>query len=666
MSLRQGYLSVAEFIRRFDQGCNFVPLIARDAAKKLRYFIDGLRPSIRRDVMLMRPATYDAATVCPFQAEHALRDIDVEMQRKATQESGSTEAHFKKPGQQRPPRAPGAPKLEEKQPCKQCSRFQFGKCTWGIFKSFICKDEGHKAANCPRNNGLTISRAYVMHAEEAEAEPDSTMIIGIATYSLLDSGATHSFIFETLSSDLVIVPEAMDLGFRVSIHSGDQMFTSRIVRNMELRLQKNVVQADMIVLLVPEFDIILGIDWLSSNEASIDFRRRSVSVRPPSEKSFIFEAARNKQMTHIISCICARKLMKRGYQSFLDSIVTLSEPVSQRLEDVEVIRDFSSVFLEDVSGIPPDREVNFSIELMLRTVPISKALYRLAPTEMKKLKDHIQDLLDKGAKGPTVREADVPKAAFRTRYGHYEFMRGAQSALDDNTTDFEGQTVVCQVSKCEFWLDRVAFLGHIISRDGVEVDPSKVEAVRDLPVPKSVTEILSFLELAGYYRKFIQGFSSIAVPMTTLTKKNAKFNWGSDCQESSEKLKQALTSAPVLSMPSGQGQYVLYIDALQLGLGTVLMHHDKVMAYASRLLKVHEKNYPTHTLELAAKELNMRRRRWLELVKDYDCDIIFHPCNDALSRKIAVIAQLSVQRPLQTEIQRFKLAIYARGDAPNL
>ncbi|XP_073304158.1 uncharacterized protein [Primulina huaijiensis] len=142
----------------------------------------------------------------------------------------------------------------------------------------------------------------------------------------------------------------------------------------------------MIVLPLPEFDII---DWLSSNGAAIDFRRRSISVRPPNGQPFIFEATRYQQMPHIISCICARKLMRKGCQAFLASIVTMTELVSQRLENVEVVRDFSCVFPDDVSGIPPDREVGFSIELMLGTVPISKTPYCLAPAEMKDLKDQI-------------------------------------------------------------------------------------------------------------------------------------------------------------------------------------------------------------------------------------------------------------------------------------
>ncbi|XP_073033776.1 uncharacterized protein [Primulina eburnea] len=206
-------------------------------------------------------------------------------------------------------------------------------------------------------------------------------------------------------------------------------------------------------------------NWLSSNGAVIDIRQRSLFVPPPRGKPFISEEARHQQIPHIISRICARKLMRRGYQEVLDSIVTASEPL----------------------------------------------------------------------------------------------VRGKRRSK------WTG----------EFWLDRAEFLGHTVTRDLVEVNPSKVEVVRDCPVPKSVTEIRSFLGLAGHYRKFIQGFSSIVVPMNSLTKKNAKFIWGLACQESFDRLKKALTLAPVLAMPSVQGEFVLYTDALKLDLGTALMQHDR-------------------------------------------------------------------------------------------
>ncbi|XP_073286711.1 uncharacterized protein [Primulina huaijiensis] len=174
------------------------------------------------------------------------------------------------------------------------------------------------------------------------------------------------------------------------------MFTSQIVKRLKLRLKNYAVQADLIVLPLPEFDIILGMDWLSLNGAVIDFRQRSVSIRPPSGRPFVFEAARHQQLSHVISCMCARKLIKRGCQAFLACIVSVTEPVNQRLEDVDVVSELSSVSPDDVLVIPLDREVDFSIELMPGIVPISKAPYRLAPTEMKEPKDKIQDLLDKG------------------------------------------------------------------------------------------------------------------------------------------------------------------------------------------------------------------------------------------------------------------------------
>ena len=227
-----------------------------------------------------------------------------------------------------------------------------------------------------------------------------------------------------------------------------------------------------------------------------------------------------------------------------------------------------------------------------------------------------------------------------------------------------------KLSKCQFWLNKVAFLGHVISADGVSVDPQKIEAVVNWKPPKNVLEVRIFLGLAGYYRKFVEGFSRIAAPLTKLTRKDVKYDWVDACQQSFEELKSRLTSAPVLALPNGKDGFVVYSDASRQGLGCVLMQNDRVIAYASRQLKKHEENYPTHDLELAAvvfalkiwrhylygvpcriftyhkslqyiftqKELNLGQRRWLELIKDYDCTIEYHPGKanvvaDALSRR---------------------------------
>lgn len=154
-------------------------------------------------------------------------------------------------------------------------------------------------------------------------------------------------------------------------------------------------------------------------------------------------------------------------------------------------------------------------------------------------------------------------------------------------------------SKCEFWLRKAQFLGHIVSESGIEVDPAKVEAVLKWETPKSATETRSFLGLAGYYPRFIQDFSKLASPLTRLTRKGVKFIWNKECEVSFQTLKEKLVSAPILALPDASGGFQVYSDASHNGLGCVLMQHGRVVAYASRQLKEYEKKYPTHDLELA-------------------------------------------------------------------
>ncbi|GJS23954.1 reverse transcriptase domain-containing protein [Tanacetum coccineum] len=313
-----------------------------------------------------------------------------------------------------------------------------------------------------------------------------------------------------------------------------------------------------------------------------------------------------------------------------------------------------------------------------------------------------------------IREEDIPITAFRMRYGHYEFHvmpfgltnapavfmdlmnRVCKPYLDKFVIVFiddiliysktkeehsehlkiildllKKEKLYAKFSKCDFWLESVQFLGHVINREGVHVDPAKIEAIKNWPVPTSPTEVRQFMGLAGYYRRFIEGFSLIAKPLTKLTQKNKRFEWGADEDEAFQKLKQDLCTAPILALPEGPDDFVVYCDASLKGYGAVLMQRDKVIAYASRQLKTHEENYTTHDLELGAvvfalrlwrhylygtkcvvytdhkslqyildqKELNMRQRRWIELLSDYDCEIRYHPGKanvvaDALSRKV--------------------------------
>ncbi|GJU20459.1 putative reverse transcriptase domain-containing protein [Tanacetum coccineum] len=307
----------------------------------------------------------------------------------------------------------------------------------------------------------------------------------------------------------------------------------------------------------------------------------------------------------------------------------------------------------------------------------------------------------------------LPEEAFRTRYGHYKFQvmpfgltnapavfmdlmnRVCKPYLDKFVIVFiddiliysknkqehkehlklilellKKEELYAKFSKCEFWIPKVQFLGHVIDSQGIHVDPAKIESIKDWASPKSPTEIRQFLGLAGYYRRFIEGFSKIAKPMTKLTQKKVKFEWGDKQETAFQLLKQKLCSAPILALPEGSEDFIVYCDASIKGLGIVLMQREKVIAYASRQLKIHEKNYMTHDLELGAvvfslklwrhylygtkctvftdykslqhiltqKELNMRQRCWLELLSDYNCEIHYHPGKenvviDALSRK---------------------------------
>ncbi|GJZ19329.1 putative reverse transcriptase domain-containing protein [Tanacetum coccineum] len=402
----------------------------------------------------------------------------------------------------------------------------------------------------------------------------------------------------------------------------------------------------------------------------------------------------------------------------------------KKLDDIRVSRLLRYFQMNDLLGLPLVREIEFRIDLIPGASPVVRYPYR----ELNKLTiknryplPRIDDLFDQlqgaccfskidlrsGYHQLRVREEDIPKTAFRTRYGHFEFTvmpfgltnapaifmdlmnRVCKPYLDKFVIVFiddiliyskseeehevhlktildllKKEKLYAKFSKCEFWLQEVQFLGHVVNRDGIHVDPSKVESVKNWKTPESSTEIRSFLGLAGYYRRFIENFSKIAKPLTLLTQKNKAYVWGDKQDEAFQILKEKLCNAPVLALPDGPDDFVVYCDASKQGFGSVLMQRGKVIAYASRQLKKHEKNYTTHDLELGAvvfalkiwrhylygtksviytdhkslqyifdqKDLNMRQRRWIELLSDYECEIKYHPGKanvvaDALSRK---------------------------------
>ena len=241
----------------------------------------------------------------------------------------------------------------------------------------------------------------------------------------------------------------------------------------------------------------------------------------------------------------------------------------------------------------------------------------------------------------------MQKTAFRTRYEHYEFLvmsfglTNTPAAFmdlmnfvfrpfldrfvvvfiddilvyskdqEDHDTHLQvvletlrNEQLYAKMSKCEFWLKEVSFLGHIVSEEGIRVDPSKIEVILEWKPPRNVTEVCSFLGLVGYYRRFVKGFSMTMALMMRLFQKNVRFEWNEKCQASFEKLKAFLTEAPVLTQLTYNKEYVIFSDVSLNGLRCVLMEEGKVVSYASRQLKPHEKNYPTHDLDWSSLSLH--------------------------------------------------------------
>ena len=374
---------------------------------------------------------------------------------------------------------------------------------------------------------------------------------------------------------------------------------------------------------------------------------------------------------------------------------TMNAVTSRTIKDIPVVCEFPDVFPNDLPGLPPDGDVEFRIELIPGTAPVSRRPYRMPPNELAEHKTQLNELLKKGlirpsssrwgcpaifvkkkdqslrmcvdyrplnAVGPLknkyplhcidimfdqlskakvfskidlrsgyhqikIRPEDVPKTAFSTRYGLYVYLVmsfGLTNApahfmylmnsvfmpeLDKFVVVFIDDILVyscneeehaehlrvvlsrlhehqlyAKFSKCEFWLKKEPFLSHVLSEEGISVDPAKVQEVLDWKIPTSVHEVRSFLGLAGYYRRFIPEFSKISKPMTRILQKYEKFVWTPECEEAFHKLRTLLTSAPVLAQLDIEKPFDVFCDASGISLGCVLMQEGRVITYASRQL----------------------------------------------------------------------------------
>ncbi|GJZ78699.1 putative reverse transcriptase domain-containing protein [Tanacetum coccineum] len=286
---------------------------------------------------------------------------------------------------------------------------------------------------------------------------------------------------------------------------------------------------------------------------------------------------------------------------------------------IVAVKDFPEVFPNDLSGLPPVWEIEFQIELIPGATPVARSPYRLAPSELEELLGQLKELQYNGF----IRQVSSPweSSTLITREEHEEHLGLVLEFL-------KKERLYAKFSKCELWLREVQFLGHVINGDGIHVDPSMNEAVKNWEAPTTPSEVRLFLGLAWYY---CNTPPNVAKQHTVMTQKSKTYDWGEKQENAFRTLKDKLCNAPVLALPDGPKDFVVYCDVSELGIGCVLMQRGKVIAYASRQLKIHKKNYTTHDLELG-------ERRWIELFSDYDCEIRYHPGKanvvaNALSRK---------------------------------
>ncbi|XP_024196270.2 uncharacterized protein LOC112199487 [Rosa chinensis] len=698
-ALTQGNKTTHEYVVAFTRLLKYVPAIANDDQMKKHRFMAGLRDSIRRDLRSNTTLSYSESVAAAYAIEadeaayprrgdgqgssHPRKNCWVhrrKLQGGNSQGYASSSSSSGSSGRRSP--APytcfacGQPGHTKNPRPAQSLSTQISPAPYRPPQPLAVKYDQQITAPRPvnqanrgrnrggRNQGGRGQLYVITGGETTEASGSGTALASTILISnsearvLLDTGASHSFITTWLAESLGLEPTPLDGVFDFKTPLGVGTGVDKAYRKCQVVIGGRKPQADLYPIELYDFDLILGMDWLSKYKALIDFDRRAVRITPPSKETFEIKMAKPllPPSSLLKACFQGRRMLA------CYSIIAAGEKVNMETHGyMPIVDEYPDVFPEELPGLPLHLEKEFRIDLVPGTEPILISPYQMAPAEMSELKLQLEDLESKGfirksssPWGASVLLAKKPdgmlclcvdsrrlnqvtiknkypllridelfdqltgvmffsKIDLRSRYHQLRFMI---VFIDDiliySKTQEEHvihlrivlQTLLdhqlyAKESKCDFWLTKVKFLGHVISAAGLSVDPSKVEAVLNWEQPQNVTEIRSFLGLAGYYRRFSQDFSKIALPLTKLTRNGTMFEGDDKCENAFVELKTRLTTAPVLVLPNNVDPYQVYTDASGNGLGCVLMQNGQVVAFGLRQLKPHERNYQTHDLELA-------------------------------------------------------------------
>ncbi|GJU64631.1 putative reverse transcriptase domain-containing protein [Tanacetum coccineum] len=467
------------------------------------------------------------------------------------------------------------------------------------------------------NQGNQVTgRAFMLGAEEARSDPN--IMTGTFTLNdhyattLFDFGADYNFVSTTIISLLDIKPNDLGLSYEIKIGSGQLVEIDKVIKDYKLEIEGHVFDINLIPFGNGSFDVIIRMDWLSNHKAEIICHEKVMRI-----------ALLDGQVLRVLGEKPKEKIRQ----------LMSAKTKEKKQEEILIVRDFLEVFPEDLSGLLSIREIKFWIKFVPRVMPVAKFPYRLAPSKLEELSElnkltiknryplpRIHNLFDQlqGSQYFSkidlrseyhqlrVHEDDIPKNAFRTRYGHFEFtvmpfgLTNAPTTREEHEVHLglvlellKEEKLYAKFSKCEFWLREVQFLRHVINGDGIHVG-RKIEAVKNWEAPRTPSEVHSFLGLAS---------------------KN--FDWCEEQEYAFQTLKDKLCNAPVLAIPDEPEDFVVYYDASGLGLGCVLMQRVRIPLPDGKVLRVIGERPDKKVRHLVSAKAKEQKREELVVVRDF-------------------------------------------------